>query len=33
MLVHFFYVMSGFEQRNLNSKIHWEKSLKNLFGK
>ena len=33
ILVHFFYVMSGFEERNLNSKIHLEKGLKNLFGK
>jgi len=31
MLVHLFYVMSGFEERNLNSKIHLEKSLKNLL--
>jgi len=31
MLVHFFYVMSGFEERNLNSKIHLKKSLKKLL--
>ena len=28
MLVHFFYVMSGFDEKNLNSTIHLEKSLK-----
>jgi len=33
MLVHFFYVMSGFEERNLNSKIHLEKSLKKFWWK
>ena len=33
MLVHFFYVMSGFDEKNLNSKTHLEKSLENLFGK
>ena len=33
MLVHFFYVMSGFEERNLNSKIHLEKSLKKIVWK
>ena len=29
MLVHFFYVMSGFDEKNLNSKTHLEKSLEN----